>query len=436
MGFLLFILMNATLFIRPGEIVPGLEEWPIYQWVILSCLVVAYPRVLDQFTRDALVSRPMTVCVVGLWVAVVLSLLVRMATFQARETGFEFGKVILYYLLLVAVVDTPERLRKLLLWLAGFIVILALIAVLQYHGVIQIASLTTLEQKHFDSETGELVVIPRLRSIGIFNDPNDVCLVLGLGIQIGLYFAGDKQRGPIRFAWLAPVALFGYTLIRTQSRGGLLGVMLGLFVLGCARYGWKKAIAAAVIAVPLLLAFAGGRQMDFNLDGEDTGQQRVQLWAEGFARFMQSPLFGIGASQYVEEVGLVAHNSFVHAYTELGLFGGSLFVGAFYCGLAGLPRAETTTATNPLDSELMRLRPHVMAMVVGYVVGLWSLSRNYVAPTYLTLGLAAVYCRLSAEQSAAPALRLNGRLLKQLGAVSLASVAVIYASIRVLAQWG
>jgi O-antigen ligase len=436
MGFLLFILVNATLFIRPGEIVPDLEGWPIYQWVILSCLVVAYPRVLDQFTRDALVSRPITVCVVGLWVAAVLSHLARMNTFDAREVGFEFGKVVLYYLLLVAVVDTPQRLRQLLVWLAGFIVILALIAVLQYHGVIQMASLTTLEERRLDPETGEFVVIPRLRSTGIFNDPNDVCLALGLGIQICLYFAADKRRGPIRFAWLAPVVLFVYTLIRTQSRGGLLGVMAGLLVLGYARYGWRKTAAAGVVAVPLLLAVLGGRQTNFDLgDKEDTGQARVQLWSEGFELFKQTPIIGIGARQYAEEVGLVAHNSFVHAYTELGLLGGTLFVGAFFCALAGLRRTPATAA-NPLDSELVRLRPYVVAMVVGYAVALWSLSRNYVPPTFLVLGLAAAYYRLSVEHTAVPALRLNGRLLKQLGMVSLASVAVIYASIRLLAQWG
>jgi hypothetical protein len=107
MAFLLFILVNATLFIRPGEVVPDLEGWPIYQWVILSCLVVAYPRVFDQFTRDALVSRPVTVGVVGMWVAVV-----------------------------------------------------------QYHGVIQMASLTMAEEQRFDPETGELVWVPRLRVVG------------------------------------------------------------------------------------------------------------------------------------------------------------------------------------------------------------------------------------------------------------------------------
>jgi putative inorganic carbon (HCO3(-)) transporter len=433
MAFLLFILVNATLFIRPGEVVPDLEGWPIYQWMILSCLVVAYPRVFDQFTRDALVSRPITVCVVGMWLAVVLSNLVRMATIEARETGVEFGKVILYYLLLMAVVDTPERLRKLLLCLVGFIVILTLIAVLQYHGMIQMASLTTLEERRIDPETGELVVISRLRATGIYNDPNDLCLALSMGILTCLYFTGDVCQGMLRFVWLAPMGLFGYALKLTQSRGGLLGVMAGLFVLGCARFGWKKATAAAAIAVPLLLAVAGGRQGDINLE-QDTGQERIQIWGEGFALFKQSPVFGIGAGRYGEEVGHVAHNSFVHAYVETGVLGGTLFVGAFFCALQGLWRARAV-ARDSHDAEFVRLRVYLMAMLAGYAVGLWSLSRNYVVPTDLVVGLASVYTRLSAERTAA-ALHLDGRLIKQLGLVSLGSVVLIDAVIRLLAKWG
>jgi putative inorganic carbon (HCO3(-)) transporter len=435
MGFVLFILVNAALFIRPGEIVPDLEDWSIYQWLILGCMVAAYPLVFKQFTREAILSRPVNVCVVGTWVAVVLSNLAHGDTIEARQNGWDFGKVILYYLLLVAVVDTPEQLRKLLLWLAGFIVILALIAVLQYHGVIEMASLTTLEERKFDEETGEFLVIPRLRSTGIFNDPNDLCLVLGVGIQIGLYFGGDKRRGPLRFAWLLPIALFGYTLVRTQSRGGLMGVAAGVGVLCYIRFGWWKTVAATVVAVPLLLAVIGGRQANFDVsDKENTGQARVQIWAEGFALFRQSPLFGIGANKYADAVGLVAHNSFVHGYVELGLLGGSLFVGAFYCALAGLSRAGAGNLDES-DPEFVRLRPYLMAMVVGYGVGLLSLSRNYVCPTVLVLGLASDYAWLSAQESPVPVLRLDGSLARRLVVVSLGAVVLIYASIRILARW-
>jgi hypothetical protein len=435
MAFWLFILLNAVLFIRPGEIVPDFEGLPIYQWVILSCLVVAYPRLLDQFTREALISRPVTVCVVGVWVAAVVSHLARLNAFDAREIGFEVGKVILYYLLLMAVVDTPQQLRKLLVGLVLFIVVLAAIAVLQFHGRIDIPSLTTMEERTWNEETGEFDIIPRMRSTGIFNDPNDLCLVLGMGILISLYLTGDKRQGLLRFAWLAPIVLFGYSLVLTQSRGGLLGIASGLLVVSYARYGRRKTAALAMVAIPLVLVVLGGRQTNFTMDKNDTGHARIQLWAEGFQLLKQSPLFGIGAWQYSDEVTQVAHNSFVHGYVELGLLGGTLFVGAFFCALDGVRRTRFST-TNLVDPEFVRLRPYVLAMVVGYAVGLWSLSRNYVVPTYLVLGLASTYVRLSMEETSVMVLRLDKRLVRQLAMVSVACLVMIYASIRLLGQWG
>ena len=433
MGFLLFILLNATLFIRPAEIVSGLEGAPIYQCIILCCLAVAFPRVFELFSREAVVSRPINVCVVCVWVAVVVSHLARLNTFDARETGFEFGKVILYFLLVVALVDTPARLRELLLWLAAFITILAAIAVLHYHGHIEIPSLTILEEREWNSETHEFEITPRLRSTGIFNDPNDLSLILGVGILISLYFAGEKSRGPVRFIWLAPVVLFGYTLVLTKSRGGLLGIGTGLLILSYARYGWRKTAAVAMLAVPLLLA-AGGRQTNFNIDKTDTGQQRVQFWAEGVLLFKQSPLFGIGAAQFVEEVRHVAHNSFVQAYVELGFLGGTVFVGGYYCAVQGLRRLRFIPA-GYVDPELARMRPYLMAMILGYVVGMLSLSVNYVQPTYLPLALASIYIRLNEEETGIQTLRLDGRLVKRLVLVSILCVVTMYISIRLMSRW-
>lgn len=34
LAFFFFLLVNATLFIRPAEIIPGLIAWPIYQTLI------------------------------------------------------------------------------------------------------------------------------------------------------------------------------------------------------------------------------------------------------------------------------------------------------------------------------------------------------------------------------------------------------------------
>ena len=57
----------------------------------------------------------------------------------------------------------------------------------------------------------------------------------------------------------------------------------------------------------------------------------MQLWYAGLVEMKRFPLFGIGAGMYPDFVdGRVAHNSFVHAFVELGIFGGVIFLGAFW----------------------------------------------------------------------------------------------------------
>ena len=52
MDFVLFLLVNAALFIRPAEILPGMEHVELYKLLIIPCLLVAFPAVLEQFRAD------------------------------------------------------------------------------------------------------------------------------------------------------------------------------------------------------------------------------------------------------------------------------------------------------------------------------------------------------------------------------------------------
>ena len=54
----------------------------------------------------------------------------------------------------------------------------------------------------------------------------------------------------------------------------------------------------------------------------------------------------------------------------------------------------------PLEDadELARLRPVIFGLIVSYMAGMFSLSRNYIPPTYLNLALATVYVRLAAPE--------------------------------------
>lgn len=435
MSFVLFLLVNATLFIRPAEIVADLQSLPIYEWLIVSCLILSLGQIVAELQPARLVERPITLFVIGMLAAVAMSHLSHLNFYSARLCTTEFSKVALYYLLLVTNVNTAGRLHVFLLWLLGCIVIVGLLAVLQYHEVIDIPSLSILQDMDYDEETGERYAVPRLRSTGIFNDPNDLSMILVAGVLICAWRLLAGGTGLLAPLLLAAIGLCGYGLVLTKSRGGLLALGVGVFAVLHARYGLRRALFLAAMALPALPLVASGRQLDIGGALEQkTGQSRIQLWAEGIGLFRQNPLFGIGQNEYAEEVGLVAHNSFVHCFTELGFFGGTLFLAPFVFGIGALYHMQKVEyAIN--DHELRQLRPYVLAILAGYAVSMLSLSRAYVAPTYLVMGLAAVWLRLADVQSLLPDVCFDGRMAKRMATASVLFLVGTYVIIRVFARW-
>lgn len=434
MAYILFLLVNATLFIRPAEVIPALAGVPLYYLLILPCIVLTLPAMLNLLFGRELPEQPITVGVFAMLAATLLSHLSHLNFSLASIVLQDFGKVVLYYLLLVCLVNTKARLRLFLAWLVILTVVASGLALIHYHGIVEIPACEPAKDGEVDEMTGEAMVIRRLCSSGIFHDPNDLCLILVTSMAICLYGVTDGRLGLLRALWLAPLVLFGYALTLTYSRGGFVALLASLMILFYARFGWRKAIPLAILAVPAMFLLFGGRQTDLSTSG-DTGQQRIQAWAEGLELFRRAPLFGIGEGRFVDEIGKVAHNSYVHAYTELGFFGGTVFLSIYYLSLR-IPYRLDVPRLGALDAELGRLRPYLIALAAGYGAGMLTLSRCYIVPTYLYPGLITAYARLAGRELGMPAERLDMRLVRHLSLVSLAFVTVAYIYIRLSARWG
>jgi O-antigen ligase len=418
MDFALLLLLLATFFCRPQDFVPELADQPLYLGLLLICGLVSWPAILDQLTSDSLKKRPITVCVLGLLPAIVLSHLTQFSIWGARTSGSGFARVLLFYLVVVAALCTPTRFQRFLAWLAACILAITVLAMLEYHQVISLPQLTTLQERYVNDDTGEETVIPRLRTLGLFNDPNDLSLLLLLGMGISLYRAGQPSSGIGRLPWLGCLLAFGYALALTQSRGGLLGLLIAILVLLKYRFGWWKAGGLAAVAVPVLLVLFAGRQTDLN-STEHTAQERIQMWSEGLSMLKSAPFFGIGQGLFEDEAGLVAHNSYLHCFAELGLFGGMLFLGAFVAALWSLHRLGTCLPAGG-DPELKRLHPYLVAMTAAYAAGIMSLSRSYIPPTYLLLALVTAYTSLLAQgRPTLPLPAFDLRFLRRLTMVSV-----------------
>jgi O-antigen ligase len=417
-GLALAIALSGVLIIRPEELFPLLDGLHLYYILIVCALLYYAPAITQEFRGNHLARCPLLVFVVGLLAAVVLSQVTNFQFGKAFEEGQEFVKVVAYYLVLTVALNSPAALRAFLNALVAFIVVQTALALLQYHEFIDIEALRPLQQRELDPD-GELSIFDRLRGCGIYHDPNDLSLVLTAGMVVCLDRA-LRHGGSVRLLWAGLLACFVYALTLTQSRGGLLAVVAGLTGYFAGKYGVKRTILLVLVLAPVGLTVFAGRQTRFDLDdGNDTSQHRVRIWSDGFELIPSHPLFGIGAGRYAEQCGLVAHNSFVHAYVELGLLGGGLFLAAFLLAAGAVWMARPCPSLPPENAdELARLRPVIFGLLVTYMAGMCSLSRNYIPPTYLNLALATVYVRLAAPEGL-DWLRIDRRMLARLCGITI-----------------
>jgi O-antigen ligase len=442
MGFFLFLLVTAALFVRPGEISAEWYGWPIYQYLILACFAVSIPSVFNQLLARRLSDQPITVCVVCLLPLVVLSHLGQAKAEDAAAHGFAYFKVLVYYLLLVSLVTTPARLQIFLYWLIGCCTVLTLVTVLQFHGAIELPTVKArVQDMDVDQATNEEVEFDRMQGSGIFQDPNDLCLMLAACVPLCLFSLTDRRFGPLSAVWLGPLALFLYAISLTHSRGGLLALLAGLAAILHKRLGGRKALLAGLVLLPLVLVFFAGRQTNFST-GSGTSQSRIQLWREWLDEFRTAPHVGVGAfvakedeaetKTYQEGIKHVAHNAYLQSFADMGVLGGFFFVGVFYFAVWSVGRLGTRN-TVIVDPQLRRAQPFVLGTIVAYAVGMIALSLCYVVPTYLMLGLAHAYGQMTAVWPPPPPARFGGRVALRLALISVAFLALTYVAVRVLA---
>ena len=432
-SFLMLLIVTAILFLRPAEIFPDLEGLKIYKRSIGIALLCAFPALRKYMRWRILRQQPVTICVLALFVAAVLSHLVHFNLFELFYTLKEYSKIILYYLLIVTVVNTPKRFKIMLFVVAVVGSITVACCVLDYvhfHDFEFIVHLVDRDDT-VDSE-GVAKKILRMRGTGLFQDPNDLSMVIVFITILCTYFLNQRSLKLLRFAWLVPMVIMGYGLVYTHSRGGLLAAGGAILTLIALRMGRKTSIAVGVMGI-LTLPILLGRQANIDLEG-GTGGHRVQIWQDGINELIGPEiLFGIGQNLYSEISGYVAHNSYVHTYVELGLFGGTWFFGVIFFILLGFYRM-IHIGTVLEDKEFKRAGSYVVAGLIGWCVSMTSLSRAYIAPTYMVFGVAAAYLNIASTTMKNPKVFIvfNSRTLRILCAASITFFVLMYVFIRYL----
>ncbi len=425
--FALFILVTAIMFIRPMDFVPGLEGAPIYLIAVVPCIILSWHKLVPQLSTAGLRDRPVLVFGIGIVLVSIVSNLAHAQFQTAFDFATDFAKLLIFYLLMLAHIDSPSRLRLFLGFLVFIILIPILLAVLNYDGYIEIPGFGVLVERDGTRRLGA-------GATGNFGDPNDVCEIINCAMLFSLYRLLDRDGGLARVIWLAPMALFGHALAMTNSRGGFLGAVVGLMVLFRSQFRGTKSLVLAGAALAIMFVVFGGRQTSLGT-AEGTSQSRIQLWDEGFLLLRGSPLIGIGIGQFGWIEGHVAHNAFIQTYTELGILGGTLLFGQYFYCLKNLTKLVARRATVP-DPVMRRVLPFLLASLASFATSEMSLTNPFCLVTYAMLGLATVGIRLANPSPPLPDLLLSRTLIGRMVIFSGLFLVALYVFTRLSVRYG
>ena len=387
LGLLLFV---ALLYVRPEEGFPALNGLHL----ALTTALVTLTGLIGQkvMNREKAIRTPlngMMMCFGGI---VVVSTL---GGGQTSDAAQDMLKLIALVLLTLNLVRTRGQYRGLVSAILIFTAYLAFYSIflyLQGGGV-----------KDHD--------VMRSKATGIFGDPNDLAAAMDAGLALCLARIARAHWG-MRLVYLAMSGLMMWAVLLTNSRGGLLALilMLSVFLLVFTRGKAGALFLAAVIAVGML-KFGPSRmsQMD---SSEDSANSRLVFWANGVEHLLQSPLTGVGYGNFPNiNGGTTAHNSFVLCFTELGLPGVFCWVGCLYYCFQNAPdpdgrsrirqQADRAPPSAAGDGEgAARSKPvpperdvdfydrnGARLALVGFLGAAFWLSRTYVPNLYLLVSL-------------------------------------------------
>ncbi len=403
MAYATLIIYTLVLFIRPQEWVPGMMSVPIMKFVVGAAIFATLLALANNKWRFK--DAPQNWLVLGFFIAVVVSNMFSFAqpfyfagTVKAVS---EFWKIALLYYLISINVTTAKRVR-------GFaLAIIVGCLFMSVHGILQIYTGSGFGgQLPLDMMALEGTM--RIQAFGFFQDPND--LALALVVAMPFVFSGIHRRGasaPGRLINLGVAGVLGYGIFLTNSRGGWLALAVMMMSYVLLNFRLKKvAVVAGILLIVALMMLAPGRVSSSSMNAHDeSARGRLAAWSDGNRMLKQSPIFGVGKDRFAEyaESHKVAHNSYVHCYAELGLFGYFFWLALLYASLKdGRALGKTAPSeTDPEPGEIARLSKVLLAALIGYLAAALFLSRTYTPLLLILIGLFAAL-RMMRERAAGP----------------------------------
>ena len=257
-------------------------------------LAVAVPTLLGllssrRFNRNLMTRETLLILLLWIWMCITLLAAAQVPLFEGHipdgvDQLVQITKILLMTFVTMLVVNSEDRLRKLVLVMAFSL------------------GMRALTDAFFGLRTGgEFRVYGAPDSF--MADNNDFALALNMILPL-LYFAGVNEqnrwiRVALRLCFLAGV----FSVILTYSRGGLLGLATVLILIAAmSRY---RILALALLGAVSMLVVSFAPQawtdrMDGMINGkvDSSAKQRLIAWQTGWNLVMDYPITGGGLAAY------------------------------------------------------------------------------------------------------------------------------------------
>ncbi len=460
MGFVLSIVYFLTNYLTPDFLWGSFANYHIE--LILAILI--FVASLPELRKSYIFKVPQSLALVGLAVAIFLSVLVGMRWFSGAVTAFvqfiPYGGSFFFVCLHC---NTRKRLKTLVLML--LFVCLLVIARGSWDlwtGVAQnnptpaagygahVDPSLTGSPFFMNQRTSEQDWIYRLQGLGEIHDPNDFGQLLICVIPLTFIFWREKKFAKNLAFVILPLCVLLFGAYLTHSRGALVALTVVAIAAARRRIGTIPALVlgGGLVAAAMALHFTGGRDISAS-----AGEDRTALWGISLQLLKVHPLFGIGYENLNDQIGLTAHNSIAVCAAELGIFG--LYFWSLYLFstlrdalAAGSPlnvqegeapiAEETLLPQAPRDveeidkEEINRFGRLMFLSLVGFLVAGWFLSRAFIITLFLLGGMTEVIYELALRRGMiAPRLR-TWKLLQYAGLLTGTLIAMLYIVVRFL----
>jgi O-antigen ligase len=407
-GLFLFTLL---LYARPQEMFPEFfGSFPLVKLVAIGTLLAYFFAKLSAGERLTHWSLELSMVLVIAALGIAFTPIAAAPQDSIKVLTDVFLKVVIIFLLMINLLDTPDRLRS--------IIKLSVICGTALAGFAFFSYVTgnfMVQDKKVTNRVAGIVA-------GMFGNPNDLALSLDLLLPLAVALALNS-RGNKRIVYSACVVLLAVGVVVTFSRGGFLGlVALALVLLwkfsrrrrGLTIFAFLLATGFFLFAMPA--GYSGRLTTILSVEEDPTGsaQARRELLDRGIQVAANHLLIGVGMGNFhiysIREQ--VAHNSYLEISSELGIAGLIAYLILIFAPLRSLRRIERETrmatrgalikgGSDPPEQQTYYFSVALQASIVAYMVCSFFGSVEYLWHLYYlvaySLSLKAIYAR---EQSA------------------------------------